>query len=65
MTQEEARMASAEKLRTTHNIDGRVISTDDVVDGNVMSVDDAMSIVKAVHVGKEDRSDPIKRSLSL
>ena len=65
MTQEEARMASAEMLRITRSIDGRVISVNDAVNGNVISVDNAMSIVKGVHVGKEDQSDHVKRSLSL
>jgi hypothetical protein len=48
LTQEEAKMASAELLRITHNVEGRVMDANDriqVVDGKVQGVDDKLDDV--------------------
>ena len=48
LTQEEARMATAEVLRSTHAIDGRVLAVDDKlasVDDRVAKVDDKVAEV--------------------
>ena len=58
LTQEEARMASAEQLKMTHNIDGKVTNVDDRVrgvEGQVQGVrgdvQDVRVDVQDVHVG--------------
>jgi hypothetical protein len=65
LTQEEARMASAELLKTTHGVDNRVKN----VEGKVQDVDHRVqSIGKNISSrvkGVDDKLEQVNRSLSL
>jgi DNA-binding FrmR family transcriptional regulator len=74
LTQEEARMASAEQLKMTHSIDGKVMGVDDRVrgvEGQVEGVRGDMQDVRGDvrHVGNkiqdvDDKLNQVNRSLS-
>ena len=72
LTQEEARMASAEQLRMTHGVDGKVMAVDDRVkgvEGKMQDVrDDVQDIGKDISIkvqGVDDKLDHAHRSLFL
>jgi hypothetical protein len=54
LTQEEARMASAEQLKMTHNVDGRVMGVDDRVRGVSGQVEGVRGDVQDVRVDVQD-----------
>jgi hypothetical protein len=54
LTQEEARMASAEQLRMTHNVDGKVMGVDDRVRGVSGQVEGVRGDVQDVRVNVQD-----------
>jgi hypothetical protein len=54
LTQEEARMASAEQLKMTHNVDGKVMGVDDRVRGVSGQVEGVRSDVQDVRVDVQD-----------
>jgi hypothetical protein len=54
MTQEEARMASAEQLKMTHNVDGKVMGVDDRVRGVEGQVEGVRGDVQDVRVDVQD-----------
>jgi methyl-accepting chemotaxis protein len=54
LTQEEARMASAEQLRMTHSVDGKVTGVDDRVRGVEGQVQDIRGDVQDVLVDVQD-----------
>ena len=68
LTQEEARMASAELLKVTHGVDGKVMGVDDRVkdvQGDVQDVrSDVQDITSEVR-GVDNKLDQVNRSLSL
>jgi len=67
LTQEEARMASAELLRMMRSIDGKVMGVDDRVKGIEGKIQDVYSDVHDVGnkvEGVDDNSDQVKRSFS-
>ena len=61
LTQEEARMASAEQLRITHGVDGKVMGVDDRVKGVEGKMQDIRDNVQDV----DDKLDHANRSLFL
>ena len=68
LTQDEARMASAELLKVTHNVDGKVTGIDDRVknvEGKVQGVRGDVQGVGNKVQGVDDKLDQINRSLSL
>jgi len=68
LTQEEARMASAEQLKMTHNVDGKVMGVDDRVRGVGGQVQDVRGDVQDVGdkvQDVDDKLDQANRSLSL
>ena len=74
LTQEEARMASAEQLKMTHNVDGKVMGVDERVRGVEGQVQGVRGDVQDVRVDVRDvgnmvqdvdnRLDQANRSLS-
>jgi hypothetical protein len=54
LTQEEARMASAEQLKMTHTVDGKVMGVDDRVRGVEGQVEGVRSDVQDVRVDAQD-----------
>jgi hypothetical protein len=54
LTQEEARMAAAEQLRMTHNVDGKVMGVDDRVRGVSGQVEGVRGDVQDVRVDVQD-----------
>jgi prophage DNA circulation protein len=68
LTQDEARMASAELLKVTHSVDGKVTGIDDRVknvEGKVQGVRGDVQGVGNKVQGVDDKLDQINRSLSL
>jgi peptidoglycan hydrolase CwlO-like protein len=68
LTQEEARMASAELLKVTHNVDDKVTGVDDRVkdvEGKVQDVRGDVQDVGSEVRGVDDKLDQVNRSLSL
>jgi hypothetical protein len=68
LTQEEARMASAEQLKMTHSVDVKVMGVDDRVRGVENQVQDARSDVRDVGdkvQSVDGKLDQANRSLSL
>ena len=68
LTQEEARMASAEMLKVTHSVDGKVMGVDGRVkrvEGKVQDVDDKVQAIDSNVRGVDDKLDQANRSLSL
>jgi hypothetical protein len=68
LTQEEARMASAEQLKMTHSVDGKVMGVDDRVRGVEGQVQDVRGDVQDVGdkvQGVDDKLDQANRSSSL
>jgi len=64
LTQEEARMASAELLRISHNVEGRVIRVDEAVQGvdkGVRDVGDGVKDVQTTVQGVDDKVDQLNR----
>jgi hypothetical protein len=61
LTQEEARMASAELLKVTHGVDDRVKD----VEGKVQDVRGDVQDVGSEVRGVDNKLDQVKRSLSL
>ena len=57
LTQEEARMASAEQLRIAHSIEGRVMGVDERVQG---VGDDVQDVGKKVDDGVKDVGDKVQ-----
>ena len=67
LTQEEARMASAELLKMTHVVDGKVMGIDDRVKGVQENIQDVRSDVHNVGnqvQGVGDKLEQANRSLS-
>lgn len=60
LTQEEARMASAELLRISHNVEGRVICVDEGVQGVDRRVKDVGDKVEGVDDKVQDVSDGLQ-----
>jgi uncharacterized protein YoxC len=54
LTQEEARMASAEQLKMTHSVDGKVMGVDDRVRGVEGQVEGVRGVVQDVRVDVQD-----------
>jgi len=72
LTQEEARMASAELLKMTHSVDGKVMGVDDRVKGVEGKMQDVRGDVQGVGKdisirvqGVDDKLDQANRSLFL
>jgi hypothetical protein len=72
LTQEEAWMASAELLKMTHSVDGKVMGVDDRVkgvEGKMQDVrDDVQGVGKDISIrvqGVDDKLDQASRSLFL
>ena len=68
LTQEEARMASAEQLKMTHSVDGKVTGVDDRVRGVEGQVQDVRGDVQDVGdkvQDVDDKLDQVNRSSSL
>ena len=72
LTQEEARMASAELLKMTHTVDGKVMGVDDRVKGVEGKMQDVRGDVQGVGKdisirvqGVDDKLDQVNRSLFL
>ena len=75
LTQEEVRMASAEQLKMTHSVDGKVMVIDDRVkgvddrvkgvEGKVQDVCDDVQDVRDDVRDVDDKLDQVNRSLSL
>jgi archaellum component FlaC len=73
LTQEEARMASAEQLKMAQNIDGKVMGVDERVKGvqgkmqyvsnKVQDVDDRVQDIDSNIRGVDDKLDQANRSL--
>ena len=67
LTQEEARMASAEQLKMTHSIDGKVMGVNDRVrgvEGQVQGVRGDVQDIRGDVRGVDDKLDQANRSLS-
>ena len=67
LTQEEARMASAEQLKMTHSIDGKVMGVNDRVrgvEGQVQGVRGDVQGIRGDVRGVDDKLDQANRSLS-
>jgi uncharacterized protein YoxC len=60
LTQEEARMASAEQLKMTHSIDGKVSGVDDRVKGVEERVQDVRGDVQDVRGDVHDVGDKVQ-----
>jgi uncharacterized protein YlxW (UPF0749 family) len=68
LTQEEARMASAELLKVTHGVDGKVMGVDDRVkdvQGDVQDVRSDVQDISSEVRGVDNKLDQVNRSLSL
>ena len=68
LTQEEARMASAELLKVTHGVDGKVMGVDDRVKDVQDAVQDVRGDVQDISSeirGVDNKLDQVNRSLSL
>jgi predicted nuclease with TOPRIM domain len=72
LTQEEARLASAELLKMTHSVEGKVMEVDDRVKGvegrvrgDVQDIRDKVQDVDDRVQGVDDKLDQASRSLSL
>jgi peptidoglycan hydrolase CwlO-like protein len=68
LTQEEARMASAELLKVTHGVDGKVMGVDDRVkdvQGDVQDVRSDVQDISSEIRGVDNKLDQVNRSLSL
>ena len=67
LTQEEARMASAELLKMTHSVDGKVMGVDDrvkIVEGKVQSVRSDVHNVGNMVQDVDDKLEQANRLLS-
>jgi hypothetical protein len=62
LTQEEARMASAEQLKMTHNVDGKVMGVDDRVRGVEGQVQDVRVDVRDVGNMVQDVDDKLDQA---
>jgi uncharacterized protein YoxC len=60
LTQEEAKMASAEQLKMTHSIDGKVMGVDNRVRGVERQVQGVRGDVQDVRVGMQDIRDDVQ-----
>jgi len=60
LTQEEARMATAELLRISHNVEGRVIRVEEGVQGVDKGVRDVGDKVESVQHEVQDVGDGVK-----
>jgi uncharacterized protein YoxC len=68
LTQEEARMASAELLKITHGVDGRVKGVEEKIQdvrGDVQDVGSDVKDISSEVRGVDDKLDQVNRSLSL